>query len=689
MVQDGAGGVAQKEKVAGKEVGNMPEESVNMAEGASKVPETGQNRQELSEGGQQAVPDKLDGMLTEMFQKGKVLDLAALQHITTLLGEGGDSLPERPLVLAGPGQKCGKPVLFRETRPQPTRRYKSKQSKLDIDIWKPHGGTSTRRLLLPPSLQPPHCDTPQEIIRRSGKIIRAVGESPLRYRQYELGSVGDKSKSKTGLLLFHVLEDTLGFQGKAYAAADAKEKDSLKKIKRNQKDNSAPNRTAKKQRICSLPMQLPADDALQTMTSSEDWYSSSPENGLDDVLADAESWLPYANQTSFLEWTSDSSSDSESSEPWFPPFDIDLDSVATGADYTAELTMAHDDGFCNETSDSGEDDSRNESAAADESSSRSYAGAVVRGSASMWTVASAGAMSAAVCMNTSTLLLQDDSGTAALHRSLQDSSETDYSLHMFIDGNLSSAAAPTANLPLSHWPDAAAAAVAAAETLRVCGDYLLTPEVLVPFEIFVLLMIFVALAVDAVFDLRHQPKLDLYVGFFVRQNLIRFMVWIRALKTLRPITDYALHVLLLIGIFSEAYLWLRNTVKVDSRASRLDVYRVPPLVGMARGLAFCCATEYAITQTNMQAFDDAYYYEDTTTASLLRAGSVIAVRTLWGALRVWRGSCLGVMHGAPRSDAILHPPYNPEMKLASEAFVKLRTRAPRVTLGHGGVAHVI
>jgi hypothetical protein len=83
----------------------------------------------------------------------------------------------------------------------------------------------------------------------------------------------------------------------------------------------------------------------------------------------------------------------------------------------------------------------------------------------------------------------------------------------------------------------------------------------------------------AVFDLRHQPKLDLYVGFFVRQNLIRFMVWIRALKTLRPITDYALHVLLLIGIFSEAYLWLRNTVKVDSRASRLDVYRVPPLVG--------------------------------------------------------------------------------------------------------------
>jgi|EP01043_Picozoa_sp_COSAG02_P012988 hypothetical protein len=37
MVQDGAGGVAQKEKVAGKEVGNMPEESVNMAEGASKV----------------------------------------------------------------------------------------------------------------------------------------------------------------------------------------------------------------------------------------------------------------------------------------------------------------------------------------------------------------------------------------------------------------------------------------------------------------------------------------------------------------------------------------------------------------------------------------------------------------------------------------------------------------------------
>ena len=83
----------------------------------------------------------------------------------------------------------------------------------------------------------------------------------------------------------------------------------------------------------------------------------------------------------------------------------------------------------------------------------------------------------------------------------------------------------------------------------------------------------------AAFDLRGHPKLDRYVGFFVRQHLIRFMVLIRALKTLRPIIDYAVHALLLVGVGSEAYLWLHNTDKVDTKASGI------PLVG-----TYTCST---------------------------------------------------------------------------------------------------
>ena len=116
--------------------------------------------------------------------------------------------------------------------------------------------------------------------------------------------------------------------------------------------------------------------------------------------------------------------------------------------------------------------------AADESFSRNFAGAVAKGSAPVWTMASAATLGAAICTNTSTLLLQDDSGTAAVHRILQGNSDTDYSLHMFVDGNLSSAAAPAAHLPLSYWPPAAAL-VTVAETLRVFGDCLLTPDILV------------------------------------------------------------------------------------------------------------------------------------------------------------------------------------------------------------------
>lgn len=220
--------------------------------------EKGQTRSEAPDGSQHTVPSEFDEMMTEMFQKGMALDLAALQFITALLlGQGGgDSLQERPLALAGVGQKWEGEVLFREARPQPTRRYPSKRSKAQIskaqiDIWKPHGGSSTRRLVLPPSLQSPQPATPQEIVQRSGKIIRANGLPPLRYRQYELGPVGNKSKSKTGILIFHVLRDPLGFQGKWNHESSSAKK----------------SRETKKQRTDSLPMQLPADDDIQSVTS--------------------------------------------------------------------------------------------------------------------------------------------------------------------------------------------------------------------------------------------------------------------------------------------------------------------------------------------------------------------------------------------------------------------------------------
>jgi hypothetical protein len=151
-----------------------------------------------------------DDQLTQAFTRAANTRLcpaqhAALAHVLALLDPTGSDLPIRPSNVDG----AGTPALFREKRPQPTRRYKTGNAPLDV--WKPHGGTSTRRLRLPDLLQPGPGVPRQEIIRRSGKIVRPNGLPSLRFRQYELGVVGaPKPKRPNDVVLFHVLSDAVG-----------------------------------------------------------------------------------------------------------------------------------------------------------------------------------------------------------------------------------------------------------------------------------------------------------------------------------------------------------------------------------------------------------------------------------------------------------------------------------------------
>ena len=258
-----------------------------------------------------------DDLLTQMFKRGKTdspTENVALVQIMAFLGGGGDSLAVRPGNLTGATPEL---AIFRETRPQPTRRYSnSTKGAAAIDVWKPHGGTSTRRLLLPPTLQAAGC-APRELIRRSGKIIRPNGMSTLRFRQYELGDVGSKGKKvKHGVILFHVMDEELGF------AAAVKSGPSLAKKKNPQRRMSANQSPA----FTLSHLQTMADADL--MTSSNDslgaWGSSSSSSG----GGTPESWSSVGEEFDDNEqWAMNECDDSQSPAATTPP---GLSCTATG-----------------------------------------------------------------------------------------------------------------------------------------------------------------------------------------------------------------------------------------------------------------------------------------------------------------------------------------------------------------------
>ena len=86
--------------------------------------------------------------------------------------------------------------------------------------------------------------------------------------------------------------------------------------------------------------------------------------------------------------------------------------------------------------------------------------------------------------------------------------------------------------------------------------------------------------VAVVFDLRKYYRLDILLGVVVRQNLIRCMLYVRGLKALRPLSDYAVHVLLLFGVFAVA----RALYRSKPTNFRPD-YSIP-LVGACKRLVF-------------------------------------------------------------------------------------------------------
>ena len=160
-----------------------------------------------------AVSPPADGVLTGILTTGAVEEsdaesMAALRDVVSLLGPS-TSLGMRPDNL---GQHAVLPAMFAEPRPRPCRRY-ARARATPIDAWKPHGGTSTRRVRLPPSLQ--LGGAPQELIRRSGKIVRPHGLPALRFRQYEMGPCG--GQLEPGTTLYVALEEPVG----AAAAAAA------------------------------------------------------------------------------------------------------------------------------------------------------------------------------------------------------------------------------------------------------------------------------------------------------------------------------------------------------------------------------------------------------------------------------------------------------------------------------------
>ena len=134
---------------------------------------------------------------------------AALAHVVALLGGPGINLSARPSNI---DDSSTLPALYREQRLK--RRY-ARARDVRMDMWKPHGGTSTRRLRLPDSLLEDGSEA-QNLVRRSGKIVRPNGLPPLRYRQYELvaavvdGVPPPPSQRPSTVAVFHVLPSAVG-----------------------------------------------------------------------------------------------------------------------------------------------------------------------------------------------------------------------------------------------------------------------------------------------------------------------------------------------------------------------------------------------------------------------------------------------------------------------------------------------
>ena len=147
--------------------------------------------------------------------------------VLPLLGPDGDSLPARPEHLSehsSGGQQA--PVLFREQRPAPKRRYSKTRKGSPKDIWKNHGGKSVSRLALPPELQ--RGAAAQELVRRTGKVVRH-GREDLRFHQYEVvqqAAVGAARSPEAGVVLYHVLgpmADSVGHVQKRPRSSDEDE----------------------------------------------------------------------------------------------------------------------------------------------------------------------------------------------------------------------------------------------------------------------------------------------------------------------------------------------------------------------------------------------------------------------------------------------------------------------------------
>ena len=105
---------------------------------------------------------------------------------------------------------------------------------------------------------------------------------------------------------------------------------------------------------------------------------------------------------------------------------------------------------------------------------------------------------------------------------------------------------------------------------------------------------------------------------------------------------------------------------------------------MARGLVFCCATEYVVGQALIvQPLDGS-----DTTSAWLRVCSILVVRILWGGLRLLRGDCAGAYNEAPRYDG-RWAGKNPEMKIVNEALSELRRRARPYTPSKPAVTYSV
>lgn len=178
-------------------------------------------------------------------------------------------------------------------------------------------------------------------------------------------------------------------------------------------------------------------------------------------------------------------------------------------------------------------------------------------------------------------------------------------------------------------------AVLAELTLREVADCLLDPEFLVPLAGCVLMMLAAALAIDLALDARCYPRLDKMLGLVIRTTSIRVLLYARVLKTSHTLTPCFDSLLVLAVIFFTCNHFFRRTTW-DSWS---DGTTPVPLLGMARGLIWCCALEHAILwayglqplKGEAEAEAEGKKGEDLT---ILVA--ILLVRLLWGALSHWR-----------------------------------------------------